>query len=92
MLALKKARKQIEKNPTEPASETLSQLVLALESETPFPLADLYQLEFEHFTLALELLSEWRLDRYYTSKLRLLDLSVQLDDMRKAESMVPANV
>lgn len=90
MLALKKARKQIEKNPTHPASETLSRLVVALESETPYNLTDLYQLGFEDFALALELLGEWRLDRYYTSKARLLDLSVQLEDMRKAEAAAPS--
>lgn len=90
MLALKKVRKQIEKNPTEPASETLTQWVVALESEAPFPLTDLYQLGFDDFALALELLSEWRLDRYYTSKLRLLDLSVQLNDLRKTEAAAPA--
>lgn len=90
MRALKKARKLIEKSPTSPAAVTLSSLVVALESETPFALAELYTLDYDDFQLALELLSEWRLDRYYTSKLRLLDLSVQVDEMRKPDATAPA--
>jgi len=90
MLALKKTRKLIERDPTQPASETLSRLVVALESEAPFKLTDLYQLDLDTFDLALELLSEWRLDRYYTSKARLLDLSLQLDEMRKAQAAAPS--
>ncbi|MGM9425549.1 hypothetical protein [Hydrogenophaga sp. MI9] len=90
MRALKKARKLIEKSPASPAAETLSSLVVALESETPFALAELYKLDYDDFQLALELLTEWRLDRYYTSKLRLLDVSVQVDEMRRPEATTPA--
>lgn len=82
MRALKKTRKLIEKDPTSRAATTLSSLVVALESEAPFSLNELYRLDYEDFQLALELLAEWRLDRYYTSKVRLLDLSVQLEAMR----------
>lgn len=89
MRALKKARKLIEKSPASPAAVTLSSLVVALESETPFALAELYKLDYDDFQLALELLSEWRLDRYYTSKLRLLDVSVQVEEMRQPAA-VPA--
>lgn len=89
MRALKKARKLIEKFPASPAAVTLSSLVVALESETPFALAELYKLDYDDFQLALELLSEWRLDRYYTSKLRLLDVSVQVEEMRQPAA-VPA--
>jgi hypothetical protein len=59
--------------------------VLALESEEPFKLADLYQLDYDDFTLALQLLSEWRLDRYYSSKAVLLDISMQLSRQNDAE-------
>ena len=84
MRALKQARKLIEKKPESPAAQALSSLVVALESETPFALQTLYQLDYDNFELALDLLKEWRLDRYYMSKVRLLDLSVQLGDMEKA--------
>lgn len=82
MRALKQARKLIEKKPESPAAKTLSSLVVALESEQPFALQDLYLLEYDDFELALEVLKEWRLDRYYSSKVRLLDLSVQVGEMQ----------
>ncbi len=83
MRALKQARKLIEKKPESPAAQALSSLVVALESETPFALQTLYQLDYDNFELALDLLKEWRLDRYYSSKVRLLDLSVQVEAMRE---------
>lgn len=89
MRALKQARKLIEKKPESPAAQALSTLVVALESETPFALQSLYQLDYDDFELALDVLKEWRLDRYYSSKVRLLDLSVQLGEMRQA-SPAPA--
>lgn len=75
MLAIKKARKLIEADPTSSASKTLAELVLALESEASFNLAEIYKLSYDHFETALEILAEWRLDRYYAKKLRLLDVS-----------------
>lgn len=94
MRALKQARKLIEKKPESPAAQALSTLVVALESETPFALQSLYQLDYDDFELALDVLKEWRLDRYYMSKVRLLDLSVQLGDMEKgaAAAEAPAKV
>ena len=79
MRAVKKARKLIEADPKHSTAETLSRLVLALESETPFQLAELYKLGYEDFELALAVIAEWRLDRYYTSKAVLLDLSMQVE-------------
>lgn len=79
MRAVKKARKLIETDPGNQTAQTLSRLVLALESETPFQLADLYKLGYEDFELALAVIGEWRLDRYYTSKAVLLDLSMQIE-------------
>jgi hypothetical protein len=57
--------------------------VVALESESPMAITNLYKLGYDEFKLALEILEEWRLDRYYTSKVRLLDLSVQLSQMKR---------
>lgn len=78
MRALKKARKLIEKHHGKPSADIVSRLVLALESDTPFPLSDLYKLDYDDFGLAMEVMAEWRLDRYYTSKAVLLDLSMQV--------------
>lgn len=83
MLGIKKARKFIEANPDHPSSAVLSELVVALESESPMAITNLYKLGYDEFKLALEILEEWRLDRYYTSKVRLLDLSVQLSEMKR---------
>ena len=78
MLAIKKARKLIENNPNDAASKIIAALVLALESETTISVAQLYSLDDKRFELALEILNEWRLDRHYASKLRLLDSSAVL--------------
>ena len=89
MKALKKARKLIETRSETPEAAILSALVVALESEKPFPLTELYQLDYDDFELALEVLQEWRLDRYYMSKVRLLDLSVHLDEINRDERKTP---
>jgi hypothetical protein len=81
MLAIKKARKFIQTKPSDPASQTLSSLVLALESCGNIAVKSLYELDNDKFELALEILSEWRLDRHYASKLRLLDVSAQVQEL-----------
>lgn len=84
MLAVKKARKLIQSNPESEGAKVLSELVIALESDQAFPLSRLYTLNFSQFELALEILSEWRLDRYYSSKGRLLDLSLHAAELQSA--------
>ena len=88
MQALKKVRKLIEKNFEKPSTVVLSQLILALESKTPFNLAELYQLDYDDFLLAIDVIKDWRLDRYYTTKAVLLDLSMQVD--QNAAPQIPA--
>lgn len=90
MIAIKKARKFIQANPAHPDAQRISALVLALESEGTIAVAQLYQLDYPHFELALEILAEWRLDRYYASKLRLLDLSAQVSGLKPAETETAA--
>jgi hypothetical protein len=84
MQALKKARKLIENKPQKTSAKVFSKLILALESESMFNLADLYQLDFDDFSLAMDIMKDWRLDRYYTTKAVLLDLSMQLEQNAKA--------
>jgi hypothetical protein len=82
--AIKEARQFIERNPTEPAAKTLAPLVLALEKEADFPLTDLYSaLDHDQFRLALRILEEWRLDRYYLGKARLFEVSMLAHGMNK---------
>ncbi|QCB45929.1 hypothetical protein [Hydrogenophaga sp. PAMC20947] len=83
MQALKKARKLIENKPKKAATQVFSKLILALESESMFNLAELYQLDYDDFSLAMDIMKDWRLDRYYTTKAVLLDLSMQLEQNAK---------
>ena len=75
MRAMKQARKRIEKAPDAPASQALARLVLALEGQQGFDVKELYELDFDAFQLALELLEEWRLDRFFSARFRLMDAS-----------------
>lgn len=81
MNAIKRARRFIEQNPNERSAVVLSQLVLALESERSVELASLYELDLEMFDLAIDILKEWRLDRYYAGKAKLFDLSLQMSHL-----------
>ena len=91
MRAIKEARKFIERNPTDAAALTLSRLVLALEKEADFPLTDLYsRLDHDQFALALRVLDEWRLDRYYLGKARLFEVSMLTHGMAQETAAAPA--
>ena len=78
MNAIKTARKLISANPASDSARTLAQLVLALESEGAFGVTDLYKLDLTTFELAIDILKEWRIDRYYVGKAKLFDLSLQV--------------
>ncbi len=82
MLAIKKARKLIEKSPDSTTARTLSGLIIALETQQPFALNSLYQLALDDFELAMNVLKEWRLDRYYMSKVRLMDASLVVEQLQ----------
>lgn len=77
MLAIKKARKLIEADPNTEASKALAALVVALETEASFPISSIYGLGDKPFQLALDILAEWRLDRHYAKKMRLMDVIAQ---------------
>ena len=81
MNAIKKAQNYIAKDPYRESAKTLAELVLTLESHEPFPLDKLYELDLERFNLAIDILKEWRLDRYYVGKSKLYDLSLQTQDL-----------
>ena len=81
MNEIKKARKRIETNPQSSAAKTLASLVRALESEEKFELTALYKLSYDDFDIAMGILKEWRLDRYYSGKAKLHDLSVQVSEL-----------
>ena len=83
MNAIKSARKFISANPEDPSAKILARLVLALEAEHSFELVELYRHDFDRFDLAIDILKEWRLDRYYAGKSKLFDLSLQLNEMQQ---------
>ncbi|WP_367846321.1 hypothetical protein [Rhodoferax sp. WC2427] len=80
MNAIKEAQKFIAKHPESDDARTLAQLVLTLESNEPFSLEKLYALDLDRFDLALDILKEWRLDRYIAGKSKLYDLSLQIQE------------
>jgi hypothetical protein len=84
MRAVKKARKFILAHPEHPTSDVLTQLILSLETESDFPLQKLYQLSLNDFELAIEVLQEWRLDRYYEGKSKLIDAALQVRELPSA--------
>ena len=76
-----KARKLIRANSDCPGAKTFAVLVIALESDHGFPLSQLCPLSYSQFKSALEILGEWRLDRRYSGKGRLLDTSLQASEL-----------
>ena len=76
MNAIKAIRKHMEKNPGAPSSKALARLVASLAEEKSYPLAELYAMDYDTFEMALELLRDWRLDRYYAARLKLFDLAL----------------
>ena len=73
MRAIKQVKKLIENNPTSKAGLTFSKLVLSLESDVEFLVKDLYQLDTQEFDLAIEVLKDWRIDRFYLGKAKAFD-------------------
>jgi hypothetical protein len=73
MNAIKQLRRYLVKNPGSPSSKVLARLTAAVAEEASFPLGDLYRLDGEAFDLAMELLRDWRLNRYYAARIKLFD-------------------
>mgnify|MGYP000555975075 CR=1 FL=1 len=82
MRTIKKIRRLIEQEPLSAEARVLVALVTALESERPFSIKDLYTLNEEHFEMALQMLSEWRLDQYYFGKARIFDIALQAQQIQ----------
>ncbi len=64
MTALEKISSYVENNPESRDSEVLTNFVRGLHAGTEFRLADLYDLTYDRFGLAIDLLGQWRLQRY----------------------------
>ena len=83
MQAIKKARKIIEKDISKPFAQLLSKLIVALESEENFQIRQLYELNPSEFDLVIEILKEWRIDRYYMSKSKTFAAAFYGADLKK---------
>ena len=51
-----------------------------------FSIKDLYLLNTSDFQLAMEVLQEWRLDRYYMGKAKVFDAALQALVLGKSEN------
>jgi len=86
MRAIKKIKQIIEQNPQDQASQIFSNLIKSLAEEVDFSIKNLYLLKTSDFQLAMEILQEWRLDRYYMGKAKVFDAALQALVMGKSEN------
>lgn len=75
MNRIKKAARYIYKNPTSPGAKALSALAVAIENGAAYSLGELNDLNHEEFELAIGMIKDWRVDRHYLSKLRMLEIA-----------------
>ena len=85
MRAIKEAKKIIKEDPADPAAQVLSRLMLALKTEEVFSISDIYELDFERFSLAMRIIDEWRLERYYEGKGHIFNIPLQTTEAQLAQ-------
>jgi hypothetical protein len=79
--AIKKVKKFIEKSPNSIEGLTFAKIILALESGEEFPVTELYKLNSDDFDLAIELLRDWRIDRFYIGKAKAFDTATHAKNL-----------
>ena len=82
MRAIKKARKIIEADPNSDVAKLLTSLILALETDTSFNFTKLYELQMKDFDLMIEVMNDWRLDRYYEGKAKAISTAIQATSIK----------
>lgn len=87
MFAIKKARKLIESDPESKTASILSALVVALETNASYQLGNLYELDYDNYELAIDIIKDWRLDRHYASKVKLLSAAIYVDDLKDVDNL-----
>lgn len=87
MRAIKKIKRIIEKNPQENASQIFSKLITCLAEESDFSLKELYELNPNEFKLAIEVLEQWRLDRFYMGKAKVFDVAQQALELESSGNL-----
>jgi hypothetical protein len=83
MLAIQRLEKYMQTRATPASARELGRLIEALKEEKEFPLSSLYRIDYDAFELAVDVLRDWRVDRYYAKEMRLLD---RLEVPRPAEA------
>jgi len=58
-----------------------------LAEELDFSIKDLYELDSTEFHLAIEVLQEWRLDRFYMGKAKVFDVAQQALELGSSENL-----
>jgi hypothetical protein len=77
MRVIQKIRLDIAQEPKHQTAQIFSRLISCLVDEVDFPLNELYRLQAPEFELAMQILQEWRLDRYYMGKTKTFDMTLQ---------------
>ena len=85
MRAIKKVKKFIEHSPESTTGLVYSRLILSLEAEEDFRIKELYKLNAHDFELALELMKDWRIDRFYIGKAKAFDMATRASDLANKE-------
>ena len=71
----------IEADPLSQGAQVFSSLVSSLESDSHFDVISLYALDLKHFDLAMNVLKDWRVDRYYMGKAKFFDIAMQAKEL-----------
>ena len=66
--AIHDIRRYLSDHSDSPSAKVLSRLPATLSKEESLVLSDLYALDWESFELAIDLLRDWRIDRYYAER------------------------
>lgn len=82
MRAIKKARKLIESHPKSDVAKALTKLIVSLETDTDFSLKQLYELGLDDFELVMEVMKDWRLDRFYEGKAKAISTVIQASSLK----------
>jgi len=75
MRAIQKIQTCIENFPESVDAQVLARLILSLQAEADLSSSDLYKLNAQHFDWAIELLRDWRIDRFYRGRQSRLTLT-----------------
>ena len=89
--AIQDIRRYLNDHANTPSAELLARLPATLAREETLPLDELYSLDWEAFELAIELLRDWRIDRYYAKQTDLVSVPVKREPAQDTRDAVVAS-